>query len=302
MEEASKILFVVTGPTASGKTALSIQLAQHFKADILSCDSRQFYREMTIGTAKPDAKELAAAAHHFIGHISIHQNYTAGDYERAVLDTLDRIYQQQSIALMTGGSGLYIKAVCEGVDYFPPVAEDVRRILKLQFDKDGIESLQKELFNVDPEYYQKVDLFNQQRLIRALEIYRSTGRPYSSFLGKHQTVRPFQVKTIGIDWDRDKLYQRINRRVDYMMQVGLLKEVQELFSNRHLNALQTVGYRELFDYLEGKCSLEKAVELIKRNTRRYAKRQLTWCRRDQSIVWVKPEDSLETILQKVALA
>lgn len=299
MSDKEKKLLVVAGPTASGKTALSIQLAQYFNAEIFSCDSRQFFAEMSIGTAKPDAAELGAAKHHFIGHLSIHQTYNAGDFEREALAAFDGYFNHQSLAIMTGGSGLYIKAVCEGVDYFPETPSNIRTTLKNLFEQQGIKVLQQELQAADPDYYNTVDIHNPQRIIRALEVYRSTGLPYSSFLGKNKVRRPFNIKTIGIDWPREQLYERINRRVDIMMQQGLLDEVQQLFPHRHLNALQTVGYRELFEYMEGKHSLDRAVELIKRNTRRYAKRQMTWFRKDKTILWTQPTDSFESVLDKV---
>ncbi len=284
---AQKYLIVIAGPTASGKTALSVDIANHFNAEILSCDSRQFYREMNIGTAKPDEVELAAAKHHFINSLSVHQNYNAGDYERDALAFLEQYFIKNNVAIMVGGSGLYIKAVCDGVDYFPPVDETFRHELNLQLKSEGLQVLQEELRVSDPVYYEKVDLSNPQRVVRALEICRSSGKPFSSFLGKTKISRPFKSIKTGINFDRPELYDRINRRVDLMMNAGLLKEVESLLSLRKLNALQTVGYREFFDFFDGRISLEEAVELVKRNTRRFAKRQMTWFRKEKNMLWLK---------------
>lgn len=287
MDQDKKYLIVIEGPTASGKTALAIAIAQHFDAEILSCDSRQFFKEMTIGTAKPDAEELAAATHHFVDCLSIEESYNIGDYERDALRFLKTYYQQNNIAIMVGGSGLYIRAVCEGIDKYPEVNKEIRLALNQELETNGIEALQRELAQLDPAYYRTVDLSNPHRLIRALEICRGTGQPFSSFQGKHQTSRPFEVIKIGIDWNRAELYDRINRRVDLMMEAGLLEEARKLYPKRHLNALQTVGYREFFDYFDELTTLAEAIELVKRNTRRYAKRQLTWLRKEKSLHWIK---------------
>jgi len=296
-----KYLIVIAGPTASGKTALSIEVANALNAEILSCDSRQFYQEMTIGTAKPSPDELAAAVHHFVDCWSIHRDYSIGDYEREVTTFLNDYYKQKDIAVMVGGSGLYIKAVCEGVDTYPDVDKQIRMDLMTTLEKEGIESLQEELKVRDFVYYNKVDLSNPHRLVRALEICRGTGKPFSSFQGKQATKRPFEVIKVGIDWERPKLYERINKRVDLMMEAGLLKEAKSLYPLRALNALQTVGYREFFDHFDGKTSLEEAVELVKRNTRRYAKRQMTWFRKEKEMYWVKAGAPVSELLDWLKL-
>ena len=292
-----KKLLVIAGPTASGKTALGIRLAQHYQTEILSADSRQFYQEMEIGTAKPSAEERAAVPHHFIDSLSIQQDYNIGDFERDALAFLDRFYKQQDLALMVGGSGLYIKAVCEGLDTFPAVAVGVRENLMQVLEEQGIEALQQELAVVDPVYYAKVDRANPHRLIRALEICRSTGQAFSSFQGKERRPRPFQPLTIAIQWERAVLYDRINKRVDQMIEQGLIAEAQQLYPYQHLNALQTVGYKELFDHFNGLTDLPTAIELIKRNTRRYAKRQLTWLRKQEQVHWVSSNPNMEELTQ-----
>jgi tRNA dimethylallyltransferase len=297
MEENTKYLIVVAGPTASGKTSLAIELAQYFETEILSCDSRQFFKETNIGTAKPNAEELAAAVHHFVDCLSIEKAYNIGDYERDVLSFLETYYQKNDIAIMVGGSGMYIRAVCDGLDVYPTVDENIRVELNQLLEKEGIEALQKELEVADPVYYSKVDVSNPHRLIRALEIFRGTGEPFSSFQGKNKVQRPFKVIKIGIDWDRAELYDRINRRVDLMLEAGLLEEAKALYPQRALNALQTVGYREFFDYFDAKTSLEEATELVKRNTRRYAKRQLTWLRKEKELHWIKAGTSGEEVIR-----
>lgn len=299
MQKNKKYLIVVAGPTASGKTALAIQLAQAFEAEILSCDSRQFFKETTIGTAKPDAEELAAAVHHFVDCLSIEEAYNIGDYERDVLAFLETYYQKHDTAIMVGGSGLYIKAVCEGLDSYPKVEETIRVELNQLLEKEGIEALQEALKEADPVYYDKVDLSNPHRLIRALEICRGTGQPFSSFQGKNKVQRPFEVIKLGIEWDRTALYDRINRRVDLMVDAGLIEEAKSLYPKRALNALQTVGYREFFDYFDGETSLEEAIELVKRNTRRYAKRQLTWLRKEKDLHWIKAGTEIDQVVELV---
>lgn len=280
-------LIVILGPTASGKTALSIALAQHFDAEIISCDSRQFYKEMNIGTAKPDAAEQAAAPHHFVDCRSISEDYSVGDYERDVMAFLEDYYKRKNTAILVGGSGLYVHAVCNGVDVFPEVDRSFREKLLQELEEFGIEPLQKELEISDPVYYAKVDLANPHRLVRALEICRSTGKPFSDFHVQNTTERPFKIIKIGIEWEREMLYDRINRRVDLMLEAGLVEEAKKLYPQRHLNALQTVGYQEFFDYFENKITLPEAIELVKRNTRRYAKRQMTWFRKEKDLYWIK---------------
>jgi tRNA dimethylallyltransferase len=273
-------LIVLSGPTASGKTRLAIQLAQHYNTVIISADSRQFYREMSIGTAKPDSEELAAAPHFFINSHSIESPYTVGQYEADALELLQRLSSKHELAILTGGSGLYLKAVCEGLDTFPAVPESVPKGIEADYQTYGLSYLQQELQRSDPEYYNEVDLENPRRLMRALAVCRSSGQPFSSFRKKAAAHRPFTPIYLQLQWPRAALYERINQRVDLMMEAGLLEEARALFPKRHLTALQTVGYQELFDHLAGKISLKEAVDLIKRNSRRYAKRQLTWFRRD----------------------
>jgi len=294
---AQKTLLVITGPTAAGKTAAAIEIAQRLKTEIVSADSRQFYREMSIGTAKPSAEELAAVKHHFIDSHSIHDNFTVGDFEKEGLAVIESLFQQHDVVLLVGGSGLFIKAICEGLDELPQAAPGVREALNETFNEQGIGFLQEKLKAVDPAYYHQVDLNNPQRLIRALEVYESTGKPFSSYRTAPVNARPFNIVKIGLTLPREQLYDRINKRVDQMVAQGLVEEVRSLLPYRHLNALNTVGYSELFDYFDGKIGLDTAIDLIKQNTRRFAKRQLTWFRKDTSIQWYNPmELSIEDIL------
>lgn len=277
---SKKFLLVVGGATASGKTAFAIRLAQHFNTHILSCDSRQFYREMNIGTAKPTAQELSKAPHHFINSLSIHQEYSVGDFERDALKLLEKCFAEHQFVVLCGGAGLFIKAVCEGLDEFPEVPAQVKAQLQADYEQHGLAFLQEELRCTDPDYHREVDLQNPHRLLRALAVIRASGQPFSTFRQQEAATRPFQPIYLQMDWPREELYDRINRRVDQMIAEGLLDEVRDLFPLRHLNALQTVGYQELFDHFSGDITMEEAIALIKRNSRRYAKRQLTWFRRD----------------------
>jgi tRNA dimethylallyltransferase len=285
-----KTLIVIAGPTASGKTALAIQLANHYQTAILSADSRQFYREMSIGTAKPDSTELAAAPHYFINSHSITEQFNVGDFEQEGLQLLNQLFRTHDVVIMAGGSGLYIRAICEGFDELPKFNPAVRDELNRRYAEEGIRSLQQQLQQADPAYYAQVDIQNPQRLIRALEVIESTGQPFSSFRKAEFKERPFNIIKLAIDLPREVLYDRINHRVDLMMHAGLLEEVKQLLPYRQLNALNTVGYTELFDYLDGKIDLATAIDQIKQNTRRFAKRQLTWFRRDHEIQWIKPGD------------
>ena len=280
-----KHLIVLAGPTASGKTATAIKLAKAFDAEIISADSRQFYKELSIGTAAPTAEELAQAKHHFVHNLSIEDKYDVADYERDVLDFLKQYFKTKNIAIMTGGSGLFIDAVCNGLDSMPDISDEVRDRVSKMLETDGLEALQKEVERVDNEYFQVVDKQNPRRLQRALEVYYQTGRPYSTFRQRNVAKRDFDIIKLAILWDRAELIERINKRVDMMMQQGLLDEVKSVYPKRHLNSLNTVGYKELFDYLDGKCILEKAVEQIKINTRQYAKRQMTWLRKNNDYQW-----------------
>lgn len=275
-----KFLIVIGGPTGSGKTDLAIRLALHLGTEILSADSRQFYREMSIGTAKPLPEQLARAKHHFINSLSIHQSYSAGDFERDALNLLEKVFATQDYAILTGGSGLFLKALCEGLDEFPDVPPPIRKALEKLLAEHGIMVLQELLADADPDYYQEVDRKNPRRLIRALSVIRASGRPYSSFRNKNRPDRPFFPIYIELAWDRNTLYQRINQRVEEMLDNGLVKEAEILFPWKDLPALKTVGYQELFSYFEGTCPLEDAVEQIRQHSRNYAKRQLTWSRRD----------------------
>ena len=294
-----KTLIVVIGPTAIGKTALAIQLANHFKCDIISCDSRQFFREMTIGTAVPDKSELDSAAHHFIHNKSIFDHYTVGDFEKEAIAKLDELFLENDYAILVGGSGLYVDAVLKGFDDFPDVDESIRMAIAKEYDLNGIAYLQRELQNLDPEYYKIVDVENPQRMMRALEICKSTGKPYSTFLNKKKITRNFTPVVIGLEADRPILYGRINHRVDLMMDAGLLAEAESLYPHKNLNALQTVGYRELFSYFAGDFTLDFAVSEIKKNTRRFAKRQLTWFKRTENAKWFDFEANPQTIINYI---
>lgn len=283
-------LVAIVGPTGVGKTDISLQLALHFKTEIISADSRQFYREMRIGTAVPSEDQLNTVAHHFIRFLPISEYYSSSLFERDVLRLLPELFSRNPIVLLTGGSGMYADAVTDGIDDIPDTDPDVREKLIRLYDTEGIESLRTTLKLLDPVHFSKVDLKNHKRIIRALEICESTGRPYSSFLAKKKPERDFMIIKIGLTRDRDELYDRINRRVDEMVSAGLEEEARSLFCFRNLNALNSLGYREFFEYFEGRISRDKAIELIKRNSRRYAKRQLTWWGKDKSIRWFKPQE------------
>lgn len=283
-------LIVIAGPTASGKTALAIDVARHYRTEIVSADSRQFYRELPVGTAQPSADELAAVPHHFIASRSIFEELNAGRFEEEALAVISRLFSMHDKVVLTGGSGLFLDAVCRGLDALPQASPEIRDALNNIHQEEGLVPLQAMLREVDPVYYGKADLNNPQRLIRALEVFISSGKPYSSFLKEQAKPRPFRIVKFAIDMDRPVLYHRINARVDAMMAAGLLEEARQVYPHRHLKTLETVGYTELFDYLDGKTSLEEAVELIKRNTRRFAKRQVTWLKRDPDVIWLRPEN------------
>lgn len=290
-----KHLIVLNGPTGIGKTKTGIQIAKHFKTEIVSADSRQIYKEMTIGTAVPDFEELNAVKHHFIQTHSIHEVYNASRYENEALDVIDSVLKTNNLVLLVGGSMLYIDAVCRGIDIMPDADAEIRKMLKDKLEKEGLESLRFQLKKIDPNYYNSVDLKNPNRIIHALEISIQTGKPYSSFRSNPNKTRSFSIIKIGLNCDRKKLHNRINSRVDQMIDAGLENEARNLHHLKHLNALNTVGYRELFAYFDGKTTLEKAIELIKRNSRRYARKQLTWFRSDNEINWFEPEQSNEII-------
>ncbi|HUS85871.1 MAG TPA: tRNA (adenosine(37)-N6)-dimethylallyltransferase MiaA [Bacteroidales bacterium] len=290
-----KSLIVLLGPTGIGKTDLSIDIAKHFKTEIISCDSRQFYKGMSIGTAVPSDLQRAAIKHYFIQEISPSAYYSASLFERDVMALLPQLFESGNIVLMVGGSGMYIDAVCQGIDEIPDVDPEVRLRYLQKYRREGIESIRADLRILDPEHYRKVDLRNYKRILRALEICETTGRPYSSFLNKEKRKRDFIVAKAGLELNRDELYDRINLRVDRMIEAGLEEEARDLLPFREFNALNTVGYKEMFEYFQGKISFEKAVELIKRNSRRYAKRQITWWSGDQGIAWFHPDRSDDII-------
>lgn len=280
-----KILLTVVGPTAIGKTSLAIDLALHFGTEIISCDSRQFFKEMSIGTAVPSSEELAQVKHHFIQHKSIFDTYSVGDFERDAITLLKELFKQHNVVIMVGGSGLYADTVVYGLDDFPEVSPEIRNELNELYQKQGITYLQTRLKDLDPIQYTQIDVQNPQRMMRALEVCIASGKPYSSFLNKKETLRDFTNITIGLTAEREVVYNRINERVELMLENGLLIEAQTLFSHKKLNALQTVGYRELFNFFEGKTSLDFAIEEIKKNTRRFAKRQYTWFHKNKDINW-----------------
>ena len=286
----TKTLIVIVGSTAIGKTALAIKLAECYQTEIISADSRQFYREMEIGTAKPSATELAAVKHHFINSHSIRDNFNAGDYEREVIQLLDKLFVNHNQVILVGGSGLFINAVCSGFDELPKASEETRNKFKILLAEKGIEYLQDKLKKVDPVYFDEVDINNPQRIIRALEIYESTGKPFSAYRTQITKKRAFNIIKIGLNTEREKLYKHINYRVDKMIQSGLIEEVENLKSFRQLNTLNTVGYSEILNYFDGNYSREEAIEKIKQNTRRFAKRQLTWFNKLDNITWFEPEE------------
>ncbi len=297
-----KTILLIAGPTAVGKTALAIQLAKQFHTEIISADSRQCYKEITIGVAKPSADELQEVNHHFINSHSIHENLNAASFEEYALKAADEIFQQHDIAVMVGGTGLYIKAFCEGMDEIPAVEETIRKQLQNNYSQHGIEWLQQQLTQNDPLFAREGEMQNPQRMLRALEVVLSTGQSVLHFRKGEKQQRDFNIIKIGLDLPREELYQRINHRVEIMMESGLLKEAESVYPLRHLNALQTVGYRELFDFFDGKCTLEQAIDKIKQNSRHYAKRQLTWFKRDAEIQWFHPANSSQiqdSILQRL---
>ena len=299
MLSKNKTLITVVGPTAIGKTSLSIELAQHFRTEIISCDSRQFYKEMRIGTAVPEYYELEAVPHHFIQNRSIFEDYNVGDFEKDALQKLDELFIKNDVVIMVGGSGLYVDAVLKGFDEFPSVDPKIREELNKRLESDGLLALQEELKSLDPETYESIALDNPQRVTRALEVCIGSGLPYSSFKNKPRKPRNFNSIKVGLNGDRQKIYDRINLRVDLMVQNGLLEEAKSLEAYKELNALQTVGYRELFAYFNGEYSKEFAIEEIKKNTRRFAKRQLTWFRKDQEILWFDFQTNRKEIIEAV---
>lgn len=297
----SKFLISVVGPTAIGKTSLAIALATHYKTEIISSDSRQFYKEMCIGTAVPSQEELNAAKHHFIQHISIHDTYNVGAFEKDAINKLNQLFTKHEIIIMVGGSGLYNKAVIDGFDDFPDVDSNIRLQLNEELSQKGLAHLQDRLLKLDKTSYESLAIDNPHRVIRALEICIGTGKPFSSFLGKKKTERNFDTITIGLQAERTLLYDRINKRVDLMLNQGLVEEAKSLYNYAQLNALNTVGYKELFAHFNGDISLEKAIEEIKKNTRRFAKRQLTWFRKDDHINWFDYSSTIEPIVSFIDL-
>lgn len=298
-------LITIIGPTAIGKTALSLALAQHFNCEIISCDSRQFFKEMHIGTAVPEPSELKLAPHHFIQHISIFEKYNVGDFERDAIEKLNSLFNKKNIQIMVGGSGLYVDAVLKGLDDFPNTDTKVRESIARKYDEQGLPYLQQQLKELDPEYFQKLQLSNPQtlenpqRMKRFVEVCLATQKPYSSFLNIKKNNRNFIPIIIGLQAERNVMYERINQRVTVMMDKGLLAEARQLYPNQHLNALQTVGYRELFEYFNNTISLETAVEEIKKNTRRFAKRQMTWFKRTENALWFDYNTPTPTILLEI---
>lgn len=299
MQIKKPLLICVVGPTAIGKTKLAIALAKEFSTEIISADSRQFFKEMRIGTAVPSNEELSEAPHHFIQNLSIFDEYSVGEFERDALSLLNKIFKNHDTAIMVGGSGLYVDAVTKGLDKFPKVAPEIREQLNSELEDNGLEHLQKELQDKDPEYYEKADVENPHRIIRALEVIRETGKTMSSFLNQKKPERPFNTLYIGLTAPREIVYERINKRVDIMMDEGLLEEAESLLPYKNKNALQTVGYRELFEYFEGNFSKAEAISEIKKNSRRFAKRQGTWFRKNEKIIWFQYDDEISKIIKSI---
>ncbi len=288
-------LIVIVGPTASGKTSVAIEIAQKYNTEIISADSRQFYKEIPIGTATPQSEEMQGIKHHFIGNLTVNDYYNVSKFEQDVMELLKKKFQKNKIMLMVGGSGLYIDAVCNGIDDLPDADEDLRARLNKLFDLEGLSALQQKLKQLDPEYYEKVDLNNPKRILRALEVSIQTGKPYSSHRKGNSAERPFNIIKIGLEIPREQLIERIDRRLDSMIKEGWIEEATSVLPYKDNNALNTVGYKELFKYLENEWSLDLAIEKIKVNTRRYAKRQMTWFKRDKETTWFSPDDSEKII-------
>jgi tRNA dimethylallyltransferase len=295
-----KTLICIVGATAIGKTVLSIKIANYFSTEIISADSRQFYKEMNIGTAVPSCNELKSAKHHFIQNKSIFKDYNVGSFEKDAIKLLDNLFKIHPIVVMVGGSGLYVDAIVKGLDEFPEVSQEIRNTLNHDYKKRGIEFLQEELKQSDPTYYSKVDLQNHHRIIRALEVCRSQNLPYSFFLKSKNKTRKFETIFIGLQAERSLVYNRINLRVDLMIREGLIEEVKKLIPHKTLNALQTVGYKELFKYFDGSTSKEEAIEEIKKNTRRFAKRQGTWFKKDEETLWFDYQTNISEIILKIS--
>jgi tRNA dimethylallyltransferase len=290
-----KFLISVVGATAVGKTEMAIRLAKHFQTEIISADSRQFFKELSIGTAKPTPAEMQGVPHYLVDNLSITQNYTVADFERDALVILDKIFAQKNIAILVGGSGLYCKAIWEGFDDIPDVPANIRKQVIELYEQKGLSFLQAELQKLDEVYFKQVDIQNPQRLMRALEVCYATGKPFSSFRKGKKAQRNFQNIKIGLERPREELYERINQRMDLMLSQGLLQEAQSLYPYKTHNALQTVGYREIFDYLEGKQDWENTIRLLKQNSRHYAKRQMTWFKKDTEIIWFHPSQWVEIV-------
>ncbi|MCB4809392.1 tRNA (adenosine(37)-N6)-dimethylallyltransferase MiaA [Tamlana sp. 62-3] len=299
MNTNPKYLISIVGPTAIGKTALSIKLANYFNTEIISADSRQFFKEMHIGTAAPTPEELAAAKHHFIHHKSIQDNYSVGAFEKEAISRLEKLFTKHNVVIMVGGSGLYVDAVTKGLDYFPDVDKSIREKLNSDLETFDLEHLQNQLKQLDEASYNTIAIDNPHRVIRALEVCIGTGKPYSSFLNKEKNSRNFKTITVGLTADREIIYNRINKRVDIMVNEGLLDEVKNLISFKHLNGLNTVGYKELFNYFDGTWELDFAVSEIKKNTRRFAKRQLTWFKRNENTLWFDYKTELDHIIKTI---
>jgi tRNA dimethylallyltransferase len=293
--ESTKKLIAIVGPTAVGKTAVAIELAERLKTEIISADSRQIFREMEIGTAKPSAEELARVQHHFINIKSIEEEYDAGQYGRDALEVVNQLFLTFDNLILCGGSGLYVKSLLEGFDEMPKIPDGVREIIIEEYNSKGLTWLQREVEKVDPDYFAEVDVKNPQRLMRALELNRASGKPLRTLRKKQTKELPFEVVKIGLELPRRELYQHIDDRMDKMIEQGLFEEAAEFYPRRGLNALQTVGYQEIFGFMDGEYDREETVRLLKRNSRRYAKRQLTWFKRDKEIMWCRPSEAIQNL-------